>query len=555
MRKAIAIILLLLVTLVTLMRFGGDKASGLPLTDARPSPIKAVHYFSSNWPKSFWEDFEKSRVEDEFDQIKADGFNTVILVVSWLGFETGFEDGVPQPSVLYDRLEWLLAKLEQAGLDYGLRISFPHNFDPANGIRNNKLCTDIFVDKQIRENWVKYVSRVAEGIDKHRDSFKFAFFSWEDFFCPYASIPTLNEAQRLEMARRSGYQSWLAGQFPMSLLELVYKQSFDSIEEVPFPARKSPAYILFLQFVDQFLVNELLIPAREVLPELAMEVRVDKDRIHDGDVITWAEHDLALSDEQMRGSYWGAYFGANNEGETLTADEALRNFEYMLDQVSDQGKNTNHIVEQFNFADNTPGYVEKNAKIETDELPAFLEGAAKLLKKKSRGYGLWAYRDYVDSAIYNSSFELGLRGWDSEGELVVFSNADGDQALRMQAGTVISQTFVPFDRFAGLGPSEVLTFCANVTRLADPANITLKLNGAFLAVLEVNKTAQHCLAMDAQSIKKSEVTFSISSDVEIEMDDLRLYSYVQILGVYDKDGLPGPLRDLIFRLNTQWLAE
>ena len=555
MRKASVIFLFVFLAAVTFSQSACEQSPGSKQIDSRAQQIKAVHYFSSSWPKSFWEDFEKSQVEEELAQIKADGFNTVILVVSWLGFETGFEDGNPEPSILYDRLEWLLTKLDQAGLAFGLRIAFPHSFDPENGIHNGKLCTDIFVDSELRENWVRYVSRIARRVEKHRDSFKFAFFSWEDFFCPYASIPNLSESRRLDMARRSGYQVWLGERFSMQLLELAYKQSFASIEEIPFPQRRSAAYQYFLQFIDQFLVNELLIPARESLPELAMEVRVDKDRIYNSDDIIWAEHDLALSDEQMRGSYWGAYFGARNEGESLTAGEALRNFKHMLIQVSDHGKNTNHVVEQFNFADNTPGHVGKHARINKDELPAFLQGAAELLKEYSKGYGLWAYRDYVDSAIYNGSFELGLRGWDSQGQLMVITNADGDQALTLQAEAVISQTFAPFDRFAGLGPSEILTFCANFTRLTDPANISLMLNGTLLGVLEVDRTAHHCVEMDAQIIKQTKVTFSVSSDVEIQMDDLRLYSYVQILDVYDKNGRPGSIRDLIVRLNTEWLAE
>jgi hypothetical protein len=555
MRKYLGLILLLLATVVIVTRFSGDQQPRSLQTDSKPVLIKAVHYFSSSWPKSFWEDFEYSQVDDDFAQIKADGFNTIILVIPWLGFETGFEDGIPEPSRLYDRLEWLLEKIDEAGLDYGLRVSFPHNFDPENGIGNNQLCTQIFVDRALKKNWVHYLSRIAERVDEHRDPFKFAFFSWEDFFCPYASIPNMKEDQRLDMARRSGYQTWLAEQFPMQEVELLYLKSFESIQDVPFPERTSPGFSLFLRFVDHFLVNQLLIPGRQVFPELAMEVRVDKDPIHNDGKTFWFEHDLALSDDRLRGSYWGAYYGANNQGELLTADEALRHFEDMLNEVSDDGKNINHIVEQFNFADNTPGYAGRHAQIENDELSGFLEGAAELLKQKSRGYGLWAYRDYADSAIYNSSFELGLHGWDSRGEVAVITNDDGDRALRMQADALISQTFIPFDRFAGLGPSKHLTFCANFKRLAEPAHIRLLLNGALLGAIDVSETAQHCIAMDAQAIKQSEVVFSVSSDVETQIDDLRLYSYVQTLNVYDEYGQPGPIRDLIVRLNKDWLAK
>jgi len=555
MRKFIGLFLLLLAAIVAIARFGGGQAPQPLQTDSKPALIKAVHYFSSSWPKSFWEDFERSQVDADFAQIKADGFNTIILVVPWMGFETGFEDGVSEPSSLYDRFEWLLTKIDQAGLAYGLRVSFPHNFDPENGISSGELCTNIFVDSALRDHWVKYLARIAQRVDQHRESFKFAFFSWEDFFCPYVSFPNMEENQRMDMARRSGYQSWLAENHPMQLVELLYQQSFSSVESVPVPERESPAFWFFLSFVDQFLIDQLIIPGRQVLPELAMEVRVDKDPIHNEGKTFWAAHDLALSDEQLRGSYWGAYHGANNQGELLAASVALQHFEHMLNEVSDHGKNVNHVVEQFNFADNTPGFVGRHAQIDKKELPEFLEGAAELLKQKSRGDSLWAYRDYVDSAIYNSSFELGLRGWDSQGKVALVENADGDQALLMQARAVISQTFDPFDRFAGLGPSEQLTFCANFERLAEPAHIMLLLNGTVLGALDVSETGQHCVAMDAQAIKQPEVVFSVLSDVEIQIDDLRLFSFVQILDVYDENGQPGPLRDLIVRLNTDWLAD
>jgi len=558
MRKYTLLILLLLATIVIITRFGVDQApptpSRAPQTGNPPALIKAVHYFSSSWPKTFWEDLEYSQVDADFDQIKADGFNTIILVIPWMGFETGFEDGESEPSILYERLEWLLAKIDKAGLAYGLRLSFPHSFDPQVGISNHKLCTSIFTNSTLREQWLRYLSRIAQRVEQHRDSFKFAFFSWEDFFCPYVRIPNMERNQRLNMARRSDYQTWLADNHSQELVESLYRRSFNSMKSVPFPERESPAFWLFLRFVDQFLINQLLTPGRQVLPELAMEVRVDKDPIHNGDEMSYFEHDLALSDRQLRSSYWGAYYGAKNQGELLSAPEALRHFEYMLNEVSDHGNNINHVVEQFNFADNTPGFVGRHAQIENGELPAFLEGAAQLLKQKSRGYGLWAYRDYVDSAIYNSSFELGLHGWDIQGEVTATENTDGDQALHMQPKATISQTFAPFERFAGLGSSERLTFCANFKLLAGPVQITLLLNGLTLAVLEISETEQACVGMEARAIKQSKVVFSVLTDADILIDDLRLYSFVQVLGVYDENGQPGPVRDLIVRLNTDWLA-
>jgi len=525
MRKYTLLILLLLAAVVIITGFWRGlvphETSPVPQADTKLPLIKAVHYFSSGLPASFWGGFEYSQVDDDFAQIKADGFNTIILVIPWRGFETGFEDGVPEPSLLYDRLDWLLAKIDQAGLAYGLRLGFPHSFDPANGIPASELCTDIYVNSALRDKWVEYLSRIAERVDQHRDSFRFAFFSWEDFFCSIVSFPKLNEDQRKYIAMQSGYQAWLAEHYPMQSVEQLYGRSFDSMDLVPVPERNSPAFSYFLRFVDQFMINQLLLPGRQVLPELAMEVRVDKDPIYIGNEMSWFGHDLALSDKQMRGSYWGAYSGANNQGELLTASEALQNFEYMLNEVSDLGKNNNHIVEQFNFADNTPGYANDHAQIDSRELPAFMKGAARLLKLRSRGYGL----------------------------------CDGDHALRMQAGAGISQTFAPFDRFGGLEVKDQVTFCANFEQPAEPAHITLLLNGTPLGALDVSETAQHCVTMDARNMKQPEIVFSVLSDSEIQIDDLRLYTFVQTLNVYDEHGQPGPLRDLIVRMNTDWLAD
>jgi len=569
MRKFLLLTLLLLTVILAIKQYYDRQNVSQPLltestlevapqaleVDTTPAFIKAVHYFSSSWPKTFWGDFEQSQVENDFAQIKADGFNTVILVVPWMGFELGFEDGEPEPSFLYDRLEWLLTKIDETGLDYGLRISFPSSFDPAVGIDNRELCTEMFINSSLREEWHRYVARLAQRVDQHRDSFRFAFFSWEDFFCPYVAIPAMDEYQRIDIANQSGYQAWLAKYYPKQLVEKYYQRSFNSMDSVPVPNRESPAFWFFFRFVDQFLVDQLVMPAREVLPELAMEVRVDKDIIHDGDETFWMEHDMAITDDQLRGTYWAPYNGAKNTGEFLTASQALFNFDYKLNEITDRGKNINHFVEQFNFVDNTPAFAGYHAQIEPGELSAFLEGSADLLKQKSMGYGLWAYRGYPDSAIYNSSFELGLRGWDLQGEAATVTNDDGDQALHLQAGAEISQTFAPYDRFAGLTPSEQITFCANFSLLDNPTRITLLLDESTVGTIDVKETAHHCATLDAQAFKRLEIKFAIASDTEIQIDDLRLYSYVQTLGVYDEYGQPGPIRDLVVRLNKVWLDD
>jgi len=550
MRLIFAIAALLLVVVL----IGKQLDRPIPTREANPEFIKAVHYFAAAWPKTFWEDFENSAIDADLKQIKEDGFNTVILVIPWLGFETGFADRSPAPTQLYERLEHLLERIDESGLDYALRVGFPHSFDPDIDIGKWELCHAIFVDEVIRDQWKEYLSRIAERVNQHRDSFKTAFFSWEDFFCPYSSIPGMPLEQRQDIARLSGYQDWVQNNYSHEMLELLYQQSFDSLEGLAVPERRSPAFLLFMRYVDEFLIRELLIPGREAIPELAMEVRVDKDPVYDGDRITWTGHDLALTDDQLRGSYWGPYHGARNEGEFLSAEEALRNFDYMLDRVSDNGKRINHVVEQFNFVDNTPNFVGHHAQIDEKELPEFLQGAAPLLMQKSSGYGLWSYRDYADSALYNGSFELGLRGWGTNGDVNIVTNVAGDLALSLQAGGSVSQSFLPYDRFAALGLGKQLTFCANFTPVDTDARVTLSINDLALEVIEVSEAKHHCTELDIEAIKSDNVVFSLSSDTGIQLDDLQLFAFVQKLNVYNLDGTPGKLREWIYKLNTEWLG-
>jgi len=150
---------------------------------------------------------------------------------------------------------------------------------------------------------------------------------------------------------------------------------------------------------------------------------------------------------------------------------------------------------------------------------------------------------------------LGLRGWDNRGGMTIITNNDGDQALRLNSGSRISQTFAPYDRFIGLTPSEQITFCGNFDLLSGPARITLLLDQSEMATIDINKTANRCVSFDAQPFKKLEIKFSITSDNEIQIDDLRLYSYVHTLDMYDENGQPGPTRDLIVRMNNDWLVD
>ena len=92
----------------------------------------------------------------------------------------------------------------------------------------------------------------------------------------------------------------------------------------------------------------------------------------------------------LRYSYWAPFIGAVNQGESLSADEALALLEYNLkEQVGDAG-NIRQIIDQFNFVDDTFKYSGLNARLAETEIVPFLERCEELLPRYSCGIGIWA---------------------------------------------------------------------------------------------------------------------------------------------------------------------
>lgn len=509
--------------------------------------MKAVHYFGASWPITFWSDFETSRVDADLQRIKADGFNTVILVLPWVGFA----EGMTEPNPLYKRFRWLLQRIDAAHLNVALRVGFPHSFDPNKDTGTRVLCRRFFTDPQMRQQWLNYLGRLQAEIG-HFANYIFSFFSWEDFFCALHFFPFASAQERLELARDIGYQRWLTERYSLKLIKAAYGQEFANWEQVPLPGRKSFAYYFYQCFVDTFYVHEFLEPGRHVMPRLSMEVRVDKDPLYLPEGMYWLAHDLRIGSPLLRGSYWSPSYGARNEGETLDAETALRNLEFMLDTVSGQGQDSFHVLEQFNFIDNTPHLAATNARIADDEVAAFLDGAAELLLRNASGYGLWAYRDYADNVFYNSSFELGLHGWRYQGSAELTTNSSGDTELNLSAGTRLRQTMQPSERFTDFGYIKQLTFCALLRR----GSLGLEVAGQRLATLTAARSpTQVCAPLSVDPWQREQLTIELVADADVRFDDLMLYGHVQRLGVYALDGSPGPWLESVRQLNRQLSAQ
>ncbi|MGJ8662567.1 MAG: hypothetical protein ACSHWU_02905 [Marinicella sp.] len=499
-----------------------------------PEPfIKSAHYFSSAWPKTFWQEFEKGDVAKELQQIKNDGFNTVVLTVPWRGFETGFQQAATTSvEALYARLEFVLSAIVDQQLKFILRLGFPHDYTPNTGTDGLQQCEGLYTDSQMQNHWFNYLKKVKKRIKPFQSAQAGILISWEDHWCPHFVFPNLPAQERLLKAQKMGYGEWLKSKND-SLVKVLLGQNEVNYAQIAVPEKTDESYVFYLEFIDQLLDQKVLQPTQAVFQDAALEIRVDKDPVLRNGEYIWVGHDLYLDEPNHRGTYWAPFWGAANQGELLTAKQALINFDFFLKSVTDDGRSTNHVIEQFNFTDNTP-YFPNNANILPDEIDDFLLGAVTLLENYTAGVGVWTYRDYVDNALHNSSFEMGLEGWQVNGQAVVLSEPNQNQ-LSLEANTEIKQSFIASERFMLISAYEAVNFCLNASH---PTTLKLTTNDTLSIDWDI-QAGLNCTTISAAPFKQLTATsFSIQTKDAVLIDDLSLHAFTQKLGLYDSAGNP-----------------
>lgn len=510
-----------------------------------PEFIKSAHYFSSAWPITFWQEFEEGDVSEELQQIKNDGFNTIVLVVPWRGFEIGFDQNQTQSiPILYERLSFVLNRIVENDLSFILRLGFPHYHMPDTKTYALEQCVGIYTDEKTQNQWAHYLDKINQVVKPFQKFSAGILVSWEDFWCPHTLFPSWNADKRLELAQAMGYGQWLQQQNQNMVKVLLHKSNIN-FDQIKVPESADLSYVLYLDFIDQKFTENVLKPAQTVFPNAAMEIRVDKLPVKQNKQYTWIDHDLHLGEKNLRGSYWAPFWGAENKGELITAEQALINFQHLLRIVSNNGENINHVVEQFNFYDNTVHY-PNHANIVADEMEGFLLGAAPLLKKYSRGFGVWAYRDYHDNAILNGSFEMGTNGWHIEGPAEIKTKQQ-DHSLLMPAGSSITQSFLADKRFKLLENYQDLSICL----VADTAAVLeIKVDGVVLKKWQVQPELS-CTNIPADPFRLNvSINFSLKAQSDVLIDEIKLFGFTQVLGLYDADGKPSKNLNAYRKLNS-----
>lgn len=471
-------------------------------------------------------------------QIRSDGFNTIILAVPWRGFQrTLFPPSYDQANLA--KLGKLLAAIDAAGLASIVRVSFPWHNDPDSELSFDERALGLFTRADVRAAWLDYLA-VIRRITARARNFRFAFFSWEDLPSIRELMIHRTQADRLRLAEPTGYRAFLCERYALAEISELFGETFADAAEIYIPLPDCAAYVSYSEFVNHRL-NELLALGQSVWPGLSMQIRADHDRVMINGEVRWIENDIRAEDTAMRVSYYFPYMYAQNCGETLSADGALANMRMVMERLSAQGTNPNHVLDQLVYWDESRQF-QHWARIEESQIPQFLLGAVDVLKQLSRGYGIWNYFDYRVNHLYNASFLLGLHGWTAQGRVKADLAGDSSASAVLDPGSGISQRMVPYMRGYGAGLYPSVSFRA---RVSTPTASVLRLstNGVVEAELALppGEHREVTLQLPADRHRsREEVEFMIENlgTAPLELAELCLWGAVYRSRIYDEDGRP-----------------
>lgn len=517
-------------------------------TTATSTPADAVrgrvaaHWFGRQWPKNFLPGFRREHVAADFARLKADGFDTVVLLVAWGDFQPVYSPCCGYDERAFERLRFLLDQADAASLKVMLRLGYGWSFHPDAGDVGDRQ-QRVLNDPAAREAFLAFLGRISKET-AGREGLVLSFLSWEDLW--------------LRRVDDNAAGTWA---------EFLATRPADEPRPAALPDPVADA-TLFHAYWDWLLAEKFVAAAAPLFPVLSLEARVDSDpRFEPGPdgtpvVAEWISHDgmLRLPAGQPLTLYWAPYWGALNQGEQLPATRSLELLDAMLAQVA--GKTDAPVfIDQFNVVDNTPGH-EHNAVIRPEETAAFLHASVCTMKRRGvLGYGYWTTRDYAESPLHNPAFGYGLEGWTlqrAQGEPARALEAlpSGDFQLAFAAGDHLAQ-FIP-PRRGRLPRADD----ARADRTCVEAEVRVP------GVIEVSAGGKRVpLRFDATGLQRRCADLApepgaegLAFDVharsgEFALRDLSLFDHVQYGGLYDLDGRPAALLEPVQRMNRDFRGD
>lgn len=503
----------------------------------KPAYLKSVTYFGDEWPINYWGS-EDVDMKSNFAKIKADGFNSIILVVPWREFQPAEQTREFNPTA-FERLNEVMDCAEEYGLWVVLRIGYSWDYYGKAEVPE-RYENIILPNGSARSLWMRYCEAIYETASAH-SNFHSGFITWEDFWDYVHNMSrSYTQAQMLRKAKSSGYQKYLSEHYSLDYVSEKYGKKFADFSEVYLPYRHMAAAELFFEFYDDML-NGLLSQSQSVFPGLSMEVRADADPIYqkDGSIDYYYSHAATYPCDGAEYSalMYSVSMGQQNQSDRISASEALAAMDQNMNRLlSVSGKK--YYAEQLLYMDSTEEY-SYNTQIYETETDDFVRSLAPTLQQTTMGYGLWVYRNYVNNSVYNGQFGLGTTGWSFRGESRVEEIGGNARAYLAEKGSI-------YQELSGrMSTRETIHVEIDAETVQGLANLTVKLG----------EREQTIVVGDAGTYKIDfpwvyNYNITISSDRDVYVDNVRVYTYEQYGRVYDKDGREQDLADDFRVLNA-----
>ncbi len=388
---------------------------------------------------NFWNTFERGRVRHDFEQIRADGFNTIILIVPWAHFQPDTQP-IRYDQAVLDRLAYLLESARATDLRIMLRLGYLWENAPVDCTTYRRY-QQLFTEPHMLPAWQDYLATLESVVGLDTDDCNF-FLSWEDTYWPVLRHPENQQQEgRINFANTIGFTDYLKKRFSLALLRKIYEIDTESYAQVPAPTPRDKLFAEFILFFDREYIEPWLLASKNVLAhDIWYEHRIDPDVFYGDGWQNSVEHSSYKTGISCDVIYYHPKIGVSG-AKPLNAAQAIKHVHRVLNGFRPFNIHKKPIfLDQFNFKINNPKH-PSFARLADEHIPEFLAGLVPVFKNNLIGYGVWGYRDWRDDKVFNGAFELGLQGW--EGEQVVLHQHSEGNSVTLVRGSRLSQTNLP----------------------------------------------------------------------------------------------------------------
>jgi len=491
--------------------------------------VKSATYFADEWPVNFWNS-DTDTLHSDMKKIRSDGFDSIILVVPWREFQPTI-DPVSYNEYAFNKLKMIMQVAAAEQLGVYLRIGYTWDFFNDSDDAIEKRFINVFWDEVTQNAWKQYVSELYNCVKKH-DNFKGAFLTWEDF--PLMGIVYGDEDLRKQYAEKLGYRIWLKDNCSLQDYNSKFFTNHKTYDDIFIPKSTEPSVKEYYRFSDHLQMS-LLEQTQNIFPNISMEVRLDEDLIvYPDKKEEWFRHTQTYpcGKADYTAVMYGIPMGFVNNGEKVTAEQALKKTGEILYKLKTQNEGKPIYVEQFLFADNTPGF-SHNAQVKENELSLYLQNVDDVLRLCSAGYGIWTYKNYRVNLIYNPGFYLSQQGWEGIGSPEYKRIADNGVCV-LKAGSGLKQ-ILPASRMYHFADETYISSCVfsmDVVDCHEKSSVAVTV-GSVTKVVDFSAATR----VEIQFPKQDNMDVQIKAVTgEFCIDNVRLFSYVQNGNLYDEFG-------------------